>query len=53
MDITLDKKGNTEASIKVSLKQDDYQPKVDKKIKEYTKKADVKGFQKWYNIPPN
>ena len=46
MDITLDKKGNNEASIKVSLKQDDYQSKVDKKIKEYSKKADVKGFRK-------
>lgn len=46
MDITLNKKGTTEASIKVSLKQDDYQLKVDKKIKDYAKKADVKGFRK-------
>ena len=46
MEITLDKKGTTEALIKVSLKQDDYQPKVDLKVKEYSKKADVKGFRK-------
>jgi len=51
MDISLDKKGTTEASIKVSLKQDDYQPKVDKKIKEYSKKVDVKGFRKGM-VPP-
>lgn len=46
MEITLDKKNSTEALIKVSLKQDDYQPKVDEKIKDYSKKADVKGFRK-------
>jgi trigger factor len=46
MEITLDKKSTTEALIKVNLKQDDYQPKVTKKIKEYSKKADVKGFRK-------
>ena len=46
MEITLDKKNLTEALIKVSLKQDDYQPKVDEKIKDYSKKADVKGFRK-------
>ena len=46
MEIILDKKNSTEALIKVSLKQDDYQPKVDEKIKDYSKKADVKGFRK-------
>lgn len=45
MDITLNKKGNTEASIKINLKEEDYQPKVEEKVKEYRKKANLKGFR--------
>lgn len=45
MDITLNKKGNTEASIKINLKEEDYQPKVEEKVKDYRKKASLKGFR--------
>ncbi len=45
MDIILDKKGNTEASIKINLKEEDYQPKIEEKVKEYRKKANLKGFR--------
>lgn len=45
MDITLDKKGNTEASIKINMKEEDYQPKIEEKVKEYRKKANLKGFR--------
>ena len=45
MDITLDKKGNTEASIKITLKEGDYQPKVEEKVSEYRKKARLNGFR--------
>lgn len=45
MDITLDKKGNTEASIKINLKEEDYQSQVEEKVKEYRKKATLKGFR--------
>ena len=45
MDITLDKKGNTEASIRILLKEEDYQPQIEEKVKEYRKRANLKGFR--------
>ena len=45
LDITLDKKGNTEASIKILLREEDYQPKIEQKVKEYRKQVNLKGFR--------
>ncbi|MBW3546069.1 MAG: trigger factor [Bacteroidetes bacterium] len=45
MDIQLDKKNPTEASIKITLSEADYQPKVEEKIRDYRKKAQIKGFR--------
>ena len=45
MDITLDKKESNLGSIKVKLNEADYQSKVDEKIKDYSKKAQIKGFR--------
>lgn len=45
MDITLDKKSSTEALIKVTLKESDYQPNVEQKVKQYAKQANIKGFR--------
>lgn len=45
MEITLDKHTENEASVKIKLNEEDYQPKVDAKIKEYARKANIKGFR--------
>lgn len=45
MEIVLDKKGSTSATLKVTIKADDYQPKVQNKLKEYGKKVSLKGFR--------
>ncbi|MGB3464586.1 MAG: trigger factor [Cyclobacteriaceae bacterium] len=45
MEIALDKINETEALIKIKLNQDDYQKSVDEKIKDYSKKANIKGFR--------
>ncbi|MDH5608332.1 MAG: trigger factor [Cyclobacteriaceae bacterium] len=45
MDTTIDKIENSEALIKIRVKEDDYQPGVTRKIKDFCKKASIKGFR--------
>lgn len=45
MEITLDKTNNTEGLIKIKLQEGDYQSKVDEKVKDYARKATIKGFR--------
>ena len=45
MNITLDKQNATDALIKVTLTESDYQPKVEGKLKDYSRKANIKGFR--------
>jgi trigger factor len=45
LDTTVDKRNNSEALIKITLKEDDYQPRVNQKIKDFSKKANLKGFR--------
>lgn len=45
MEINLDKKSSTEALIKIKVNESDYQQLVEKKVKDYAKKANIKGFR--------
>lgn len=45
MEITLDKTNNTEGLIKIRLDEGDYQSKVEEKVKDYARKATIKGFR--------
>lgn len=45
MDIVLEKAGETNASLIITLKPEDYRPEVDKKLKQYGKQVSLKGFR--------
>ncbi len=50
MKISFHKKNATEASIVIKIEEADYQARVAKRIKEYSKKASIKGFRPG-NVP--
>jgi len=45
LNITLDKQSATDGLIKVILTESDYQPKVEEKVKDFARKANIKGFR--------
>jgi trigger factor len=45
LNITLEKQSATDGLLKVQLSATDYQPKVDEKLKDYARKANIKGFR--------
>ena len=45
MEVLLDKNSSTIASLKITLGKEDYQPNVDKTIKDYSKRVNLKGFR--------
>jgi len=45
LNITLNQTDSTNAQLKVVLEEADYAPKVEQQVKEYSKKAQIKGFR--------
>ena len=45
LNITLDQPSPTDGLIKITLSESDYQPKVEEKVKEYSRKMNIKGFR--------
>ena len=45
MNITLDQQSKTDGFITVKIGEQDYLPKVNTKIKDYARKANIKGFR--------
>lgn len=45
MNITLNKQNNTEGTLNVVIAESDYLPKVEEKVREYSRKANIKGFR--------
>jgi len=45
LNITLDKQSATDGLLKIKLSEADYQPKVEGKLKDYARKANIKGFR--------
>lgn len=45
MDIKLDQQSSTDGTLKISLEEKDYLPKVEQKVREYSRKANIKGFR--------
>lgn len=45
MNIILNKQNNTEGTLNISLTESDYLPKVNEKMKDYSRKASIKGFR--------
>lgn len=45
MNITLDKKSATDGLIKIQLTESDYQKKVEEKVRDYSRKANINGFR--------
>jgi len=45
LNITLNQPSPTDGFIKITVSESDYQPKVEEKVKEYSRKMNIKGFR--------